>query len=83
MPLCSEISRHAWETPLPPGPAGWPILGNILELAAAAKEERIHLLMEEWARDFGEVVRVQSGPVVDLLLNSDRAVKVCGLWEST
>ena len=36
-----------------PGPRGWPIIGNMLEVDPA----RIHLIAEEWSRKYGEYFR--------------------------
>lgn len=61
--------------PLPPQPAGWPILGNTLEFIPEAKAGRMHTLLQKWAEIHGEVMRVQVGPTTNYYLNSDRAVK--------
>ncbi|CZR59874.1 related to O-methylsterigmatocystin oxidoreductase [Phialocephala subalpina] len=61
--------------PLPPKPAGWPLIGNTLEFIAAAKKGEMHLLLQKWAKQHGEIIRVQIGPVTNFYLNSDRAVK--------
>lgn len=62
--------------PLPPKPAGWPLIGNTVEFIAAAKRGEMHLLLQKWANQHGEIIRVQIGPVTNFYLNSDRAVKV-------
>ncbi len=41
-----------------PGPAGWPLLGNALQIQA----ERMHLIAERWARRYGEAYRFRLGP---------------------
>ncbi|KAJ5814189.1 uncharacterized protein N7503_000939 [Penicillium pulvis] len=38
---------------LPPGPRGWPILGNMLDLRDADKIPKVAL---EWAQEYGEIV---------------------------
>jgi cytochrome P450/nitrite reductase/ring-hydroxylating ferredoxin subunit len=45
-----------------PGPRGWPLLGNALAL----KTERVHLVLEDWARRYGPLYRFRLGrkPVV-------------------
>jgi cytochrome P450 len=40
-----------------PGPRGWPILGNALDLDTA----RLHLTVERWAREHGEYFRFRIG----------------------
>jgi len=40
-----------------PGPRGWPLLGNTLQVTPA----RIHLDVEAWAREFGPLFRIQLG----------------------
>ena len=63
--------------PLPPKPPGWPVIGNTVEFISAAKDGTMHLLLARWAREYGEIIRVQVGPVTNFYLNSDHAVKVC------
>ena len=58
-----------------PGPRGWPLIGSILDIIKAGQEKRIHLLLEGWAREFGDVVLVRSGPTVEYYVNSRRAAK--------
>ncbi|GME28030.1 cytochrome P450 [Neofusicoccum parvum] len=41
----------------------------------AGKEGTLHLLMEKWARQHGEIFRVRSGIVTEYFINSDKAVK--------
>lgn len=36
--------------PLPPGPKGWPIIGNMLDLP----KSRPWVQMEKWTREYGE-----------------------------
>lgn len=62
--------------PLPPKPRGLPVLGNTIDFVRAAKKNEIHLLLQKWAEQYGEVMRVQVGPMTSYYLNSDRAVKV-------
>ncbi|RAO74354.1 uncharacterized protein BHQ10_010366 [Talaromyces amestolkiae] len=65
----------AKDLPLPPQPKGNLILGNLSEVITASKQSLQHLLMQNWARQHGEVVRVRIGPISNYFLNSDRAVK--------
>jgi hypothetical protein len=63
--------------PLPPKPPGVPILGNLPEFIKAAVKGEMHLLLQKWTDEFGEVVRVQLGPITAYYVGSDVAVKVC------
>lgn len=62
--------------PLPPKPPGFPVLGNTIDFVQAAKKNKIHLLLQRWAEQYGEIMRVQVGPMTSYYLNSDQAVKV-------
>lgn len=62
--------------PLPPKPLGLPVLGNTIDFVRAAKKNEIHLLLQQWAEQYGEIMRVQVGPMTSYYLNSDQAVKV-------
>lgn len=66
-------NRH--HLPLPPQPPGYPILGNTLEFIPAAQRGQMHLLLQKWAKENGEIMRVKVGPTTNYYLNSDRAVK--------
>ncbi|KAF2854958.1 cytochrome P450 [Plenodomus tracheiphilus IPT5] len=61
--------------PLPPQPPGLPILGNMVDIIGATNKAQQHLLFEQWAREYGEVVRVEAGPFTEYFLNSDASVK--------
>ena len=41
-----------------PGPRGWPIVGNLLQIDT----ERMHLQLEAWAHEFGPFFKLQLGP---------------------
>jgi len=41
-----------------PGPRGWPLLGNALQMNGP----RMHLQMEHWCREFGPYYRLKVGP---------------------
>lgn len=47
---CSASSRT--RLPLPPGPRGWPIIGNLLDLRATTKAP--WNLFQDWAHEYGE-----------------------------
>jgi len=55
-----------------PGPKGLPLIGNTLQVPASRPEKKFL----EWAREFGEVYRVQIGWNEWVFVNSDVAVKV-------
>ncbi|KAH7089851.1 cytochrome P450 [Paraphoma chrysanthemicola] len=61
--------------PLPPKAPGLPIVGSLPDILAATKVGQQHLLFGKWARQYGEIVRVQAGPFTQYFLNSDAAVK--------
>ncbi|OAL52704.1 cytochrome P450 [Pyrenochaeta sp. DS3sAY3a] len=61
--------------PLPPTPPGWPLLGNLLDVLSATKTGQQHLLFDKWAREYGDIVRVEAGPFTQYFINSDAAVK--------
>ncbi|PVH92610.1 cytochrome P450 [Periconia macrospinosa] len=63
------------KVPLPPQPPGLPFLGNMLDILSATKIGQQHLLFENWARKYGEVVRVEAGPFTQYFINSDSAAK--------
>jgi cytochrome P450 len=41
-----------------PGPRGWPLLGNALQM----KGPQVHLQLERWCREFGPYYRINVGP---------------------
>lgn len=41
-----------------PGPRGWPLVGNYLQL----KPDKVHLIFEAWAREFGPLFKIRLGP---------------------
>lgn len=61
---------------LPPQPPALPLVGNLLQYVPAAKNLSLHMLLNKWARQYGEIFRVKLGPVTIYYLNSDAAVKV-------
>ena len=62
--------------PLPPGPAGLPVVGNAPTIIRESIKGLQHLLMFRWAREYGEIFRVRIGPFEEYFINSDAAVKV-------
>lgn len=61
--------------PLPPKPPGVPLLGNAVDVIRSGKTGSLHLLFGQYARDHGEIVRLQVGPFTQYFINSDEAVK--------
>jgi len=39
---------------LPPGPKGWPVIGNVIQLIAGG--EHLELVFRDWAKIFGDIV---------------------------
>lgn len=69
-------SRASKQLSLPPQPRGSMVLGNLSEIMKASMDNLQHPLVQGWAREHGEVIRVRLCPVTEYFLNSDRAVKV-------
>ncbi|KAJ4308418.1 hypothetical protein N0V84_012115 [Fusarium piperis] len=69
-PLFSSSSKNP-----PPGPPGWPVLGNILDIVSAAKAKRLHYLFEEWANKYGDVMLIRSGVEDEYYVNTRPAVR--------
>ncbi|KAJ4983179.1 hypothetical protein SVAN01_11322 [Stagonosporopsis vannaccii] len=67
--------QNRGKLPLPPKPPGHPLLGNALDVIRSTKKGSQHLLFGQYARDLGEIVRVQVGPFTQYFINSDEAVK--------
>ena len=57
---------------LVPGPKGLPLIGNTLEVPQSRPEKKFM----EWAKEYGELFRVQIGWNDWVFVNSDVAVKV-------
>ncbi len=53
-----------------PGPRGLPFIGNALQIDAG----RLHLRLEQWAREFGPYYRLKLGPVSVLVIGDHEAV---------
>jgi hypothetical protein len=62
---------------LVPGPKGYPIIGNTLDVPQSRPEKKFL----EWAKEYGELYRVQIGWNEWIFVNSDVATKVtCTSW---
>ncbi|KAJ9654515.1 hypothetical protein H2198_006458 [Neophaeococcomyces mojaviensis] len=72
----SQLKKNkSSQLPLPPSPPGNLLTGNLSEVLLAVGKRQQHLLFGKWAREYGEIVRVRSGPFVQYFINSDKAVK--------
>lgn len=74
--IVKNQTQRKHQLPLPPKPPGIYLLGNLVEMIKAAKNDTVHLLMKRLADEHGEIFRFQVGPVTEYFLNSDQAVKV-------
>jgi len=63
------------EVPLPPGPTGYPLIGSLPDLLSRLKTSTQHLLFNEWARQYGEIYKVNLGFVTQYMVNTDVAAK--------
>lgn len=70
-----RLIRSRNELPLPPGPRGPLLVGKLLEVIAASKKGEQHLLFQKWAREYGDLYKVDLEPCTQYMVNSDVAVK--------
>ncbi|XP_022084337.1 cytochrome P450 2U1-like [Acanthaster planci] len=56
---------------LPPGPPAWPLIGNTRGL----KKGPIHLVLADWARQYGSIMSIWIGSCLVIVLNDIGAVK--------
>lgn len=54
-----------------PGPRGWPLVGNLLQL----ERTRVHHTVEQWAQRFGPVFRIRLGPTPFLVVADHEAIR--------
>jgi cytochrome P450 len=60
-PIAQQASRSGTKTRRVedlPGPRGWPLLGNALEI----EPRRLHLILERWAAQYGSPYQFRLGP---------------------
>lgn len=60
--------RRSQSLNLPPGPPGWPILGNLVELIRAGKETEA--LFQRWAETYGEIMSFRIGGDISIALTN-------------
>jgi hypothetical protein len=68
-------TQSSSKLPLPTKPPGVTLLGNLPKFLKALGTNKPHILLAKWTQEYGEILRVQVGPVTEYYLNSDRAVK--------
>ncbi|KAB5563486.1 cytochrome P450 [Coniochaeta sp. 2T2.1] len=57
---------------LPPGPRGWPFIGNFYDLA---DQEQVRIKLREWHQRYGDVFYTKIGATDYIWLSSPKAVK--------
>lgn len=58
--LFQLVSATLWKKNLPPSPKGYPLVGNLPEIAKAGG--LFYKTMTRWAQEHGEVMRLILGP---------------------
>jgi len=58
--------RRASTSQLPPGPPGYPIIGNVFDIP----QDHAWLTYNEWAKKYGDVMRVEVFGKTTIILNS-------------
>lgn len=61
----SSSKSNKAQSKLPPGPSGWPLTGNLLDLAA----KPMHTQVTEWSRQYGEIFSFKLGQVPVVVLS--------------
>lgn len=82
LPVVSFLAFYLYVTPtvlkdsrrrkLPPGPSGWPLIGNFLEMGDA---ETFRWKVQKWAKQYGEIFYTRMGGSDYVYLSSPKAVK--------
>lgn len=67
--FCQWLLRRG--RPLPPGPKGWPIIGNIN--AMGESKQHTWLRYAAWAREYGDIIHLQVFGNSTVILNSVQA----------
>ncbi|KZV92715.1 cytochrome P450 [Exidia glandulosa HHB12029] len=62
---------HRRSRRLPPGPSGWPILRNLLDMP----KENEWLVFREWAKTYGDIMSINVLGNTIVILNGEREVK--------
>jgi len=50
--VAGQITRRGVTNPLPPGPKGWPLIGNLLEVPTTEPWKGYAALGEKWGESF-------------------------------
>ncbi|KAI0192743.1 cytochrome P450 CYP504B10 [Xylaria flabelliformis] len=68
---CASFFSARKPAPRFPGPAGWPIIGNLASIYHCHAERQFY----EWAKVYGDVIEVKFGPMKVIVVNSAAAAK--------
>ncbi|KAH9942706.1 cytochrome P450 [Amylocystis lapponica] len=68
--LALLFSRRRSQPPLPPGPSGWPIIGNALQMPTGHE----WLTFARWSRQYGDVIYVSAFDQATVVLNTLEAI---------
>ncbi|OJJ29875.1 hypothetical protein ASPWEDRAFT_46637 [Aspergillus wentii DTO 134E9] len=64
------ISRNRRRLPVPPGPPGLPIIGNLLQ----APKSEVWKVYQKWSQQYGPVIAVKYGHKTSIILSSAQVV---------
>ncbi|KAJ8049055.1 Steroid 17-alpha-hydroxylase/17,20 lyase [Holothuria leucospilota] len=56
----------------PPGPRGWPVVGNLLEFRS---EKALHIIFMEYAKKYGDIFSIRAGQRWTVVLNGAGVIK--------
>ncbi|KAI0545207.1 cytochrome P450 [Xylaria curta] len=68
---CASFFSARKPAPRFPGPAGWPIIGNLASIYHCHAERQFY----QWAKVYGDVIEVKFGPMKVIVVNSAAAAK--------